>query len=61
MDITKETEVLSQDTNNREEPDVYLNKVNKIIEDKINRNDFIDIMNPKPIYINTTKYKKIND
>lgn len=66
LDITKDAEEeLSYNTNNNEESDMqllyYLNKVHKIIEDKIKRNDFVDIMNPKPIYIGTTKYKKINE
>ena len=66
LDITKNAEeALSYNTNNNEESDMqllqYLNKLNKIIEDKIKRNDFVDIMNPKPIYLNTTKYKKIKD
>ena len=67
LDITKDAEEEwgKNDTNNNEESDMqllnYLKKVNKIIEDKINRNDFVDIMNPEPIYINTTKYKKIKE
>lgn len=66
LDITKDAEEeLSYNTNNNEESDMqllyHLNKVHKIIEDKIKRNDFVDIMNPKPIYIGTTKYKKINE
>lgn len=66
LDITKDAEEeLSCNTNNNEESDMqllyYLNKVHEIIEDKIKRNDFVDIMNPKPIYIGTTKYKKINE
>ena len=66
LDITKDAEEeLSYNTNNNEESDMqlhyYLNKLHKIIEDKIKGNDFVDIMNPKPIYIGTTKYKKINE
>ena len=66
LDITKDAEEeLSYNTNNNEESDMqllyYLNKLHKIIEDKIKRNDFVDIVNPKPIYIGTTKYKKINE
>lgn len=66
LDITKDAEEeLSYNTNNNEESDMqllyYLNKVHKIIEDKIKVNDFVDIMDPKPIYIGTTKYKKINE
>lgn len=66
LDITKNAEEeLSYNTNNDEESDMqllyYLNNVHKIIEDKIKRNDFVDITNPKPIYIGTTKYKKINE